>query len=65
MKNYIKELQSYRNREIEVFQKLNLEDLNMNFYTQYTEETSSFNTKVNQTSMDNRLNQIYKEQLEE
>ena len=28
MKNYIKELQSYRNREIEVFQKLNLEDVN-------------------------------------
>ena len=44
--------------------KFNLEDLNMNFYTQYTEETSSFNTKVNQTSMDNRLNEIYKEELE-
>ena len=28
MKNYLKELQGYRDREIEVFQKLNLDDVN-------------------------------------
>lgn len=33
-------------------------------YTKYVEEASSIDTEVNQTSMDNRLNEIYKEQLE-
>ena len=41
---------------------------NFNFddsiYTQYVEENSSINTKVDQTSMDNRLNEIYMEQLQ-
>lgn len=41
---------------------------NFNFddsiYTQYIEENSSINTKVDQTSMDNRLNEIYMEQLQ-
>ena len=43
--------------------KFNLESINMNFYEKQTETTSSI--EVNQTSMDVRINQIYKEQLEE
>ena len=42
--------------------KFNLESINMNFYEKQTETTSSI--EVNQTSMDVRINQIYKEQLE-
>lgn len=46
---------------IENSKKFNLDD---SIYTKYTEEASSIDTEVNQTSMDNRLNEIYKEQLE-
>lgn len=46
---------------IENSKKFNLDD---SIYTKYTEEDYSIDTQVNQTSMDNRLNEIYKEQLE-
>lgn len=46
---------------IENSDKFNLDD---SIYTKYVEEASSIDTEVNQTSMDNRLNEIYKEQLE-
>lgn len=44
--------------------KFNFDNLEDSFVKQYTEETSSTDIKINQTSMDNRLNEIYKEQLE-
>lgn len=40
----------------------NLENINMDFYEKTSKEASSI--EVNQTSMDIRINQIYKEQLE-
>lgn len=40
----------------------NLENINMDFYEKQIETTSSI--EVNQSSMDIRINQIYKEQLE-
>lgn len=46
---------------IENSDKFNLDD---SIYTKYVEEASSIDTEVDQTSMDNRLNEIYKEQLE-
>lgn len=42
--------------------RFNLENINMDFYEKQTEVTSSI--EVNQSSMDIRINQIYKEQLE-
>lgn len=42
--------------------KFNLENINMDFYEKQIETTSSI--EVNQSSMDIRINQIYKEQLE-
>ena len=42
--------------------RFNLENINMDFYKKQTEVTSSI--EVNQSSMDIRINQIYKEQLE-
>lgn len=44
--------------------KFNFDNLEDSFVKQYTEETSSTDIKINQTSMDDRLNEIYKEQLE-
>ena len=46
---------------IENSDKFSLDD---SIYTKYIEEASSTDTEVNQTSMDERLNEIYIEQLE-
>lgn len=48
---------------IEGNNNLNLENINWDFYEKSLEEVST--TEVDQTSMDIRLNQLYKEQLEE
>lgn len=37
---------------------------NLNFNLEESKEVSSINEKIDQTSMDNRLNEIYKEQLQ-
>lgn len=37
---------------------------NIDFFTQYVEEASSISDKVDQTSMDNRLNVLYEEELQ-
>ena len=42
--------------------KLNLDDIN--YYIENSMQTSNFETQVDQTSMDNRLSQIYEEELE-
>ncbi len=42
----------------------NLDNLNLEFGLENMQETSNMREEVDQTSMDNRLNQIYKEQLE-
>ncbi len=47
---------------IENSSKFNIEDIS---FSKYIEEVSSTDVEVDQTSMDNRLNDIYKEQLEE
>lgn len=44
--------------------KFNLDNLNLELGLEDIQETSSMREEVDQTSMDNRLNQIYKEQLE-
>lgn len=46
---------------IENSDKLNFNDIDLDFYT---EDTSSVSTYVNQSSMDNQLNEIYGEELE-
>ena len=50
---------------IENSSKFNLNNIDFNSYIEETQSTSSISEDVDQTSMDNRLNQIYKEQLEE
>lgn len=49
---------------IENSSKFNLSDLDLTSYVEGTQTTSSISEEVDQTSMDNRLNQIYKEELE-
>ena len=49
---------------IENSSKFNLNNLDLNSYIEGTQTTSSISEEVDQTSMDNRLNQIYKEELE-
>lgn len=49
---------------IENSNKFNLNNLDLSSYTEGTQTTSSISEELDQTSMDNRLNQIYKEELE-
>ena len=42
----------------------NLDNLNLEFGLENMQETSNMREEVDQTSMDNRLKQIYKEKLE-
>ena len=49
---------------IENSSKFNLNNLDLTSYVEGTQETSSISEEVDQTSMDNRFNQIYKEELE-
>lgn len=49
---------------IENSSKFNLNNIDFNSYIEGTQTTSSITEEVDQTSMDNRLNQIYKEELE-
>lgn len=46
---------------IENSDKFNINELDFDYYT---EEVSSISSEVDQTSMDNRLNEIYKEELQ-
>lgn len=46
---------------IENSDKFNFNNINLDFYTEDTESTSTY---IDQTSMDNRLNEIYKEELQ-
>lgn len=41
-----------------------LNNVNLNFYSEETKETTSISENTDQTSMDNRLNEIYKEELQ-
>lgn len=50
---------------IENSQNLNIDNFNIDEYIQSETEQVSTNTVVNQTSMDERLNQMYMKQLEE
>lgn len=49
---------------IENTDKLNLDNFDLNSYIEKTQKTSITSEKLDQASMDNRLNQIYKEELE-
>lgn len=49
---------------IENSSKFNLNNIDLTSYVEGTQPTSSISEEVDQTSMDNRLNQIYKEELE-
>lgn len=49
---------------IENSDKFNFNNLNLDSVLQDTKQTSSLGEEIDQTSMDNRLNDIYKEQLE-
>ena len=49
---------------IENSSKFNLNNIDFNSYIEGTQTRSSITEEVDQTSMDNRLNQIYKEELE-
>lgn len=49
---------------IENGNEFSFENINVNFDTDNVKATSSITERVDQTSMDNRLNQIYKEQLQ-
>ena len=49
---------------IENNDKFDLNNVSLNFYKEEIEETSSMSENVDQSSMDDRLNQIYKEELE-
>lgn len=49
---------------IENSSKFNIDNLDINSYIEGTATTSSLSEEVDQTSMDKRLNQIYKEELE-
>ena len=49
---------------IENSSKFNLSNFDLTSYVEGTQTTSSISEEVDQTSMDNRLNQIYKEELE-
>lgn len=49
---------------IENSSKFNLSNFDLTSYIEGTQTTSSMTEEVDQTSMDNRLNQIYKEELE-
>lgn len=44
--------------------KFNLNNLDLNYYVEEIQSTSSASEELDQTSMDNRLNQIYKEELQ-
>ena len=49
---------------IENSSKINFNKIDLNSYVDGTKTTSSISEELDQTSMDNRLNQIYKEELE-
>lgn len=49
---------------IENSSKINFNNIDLNSYVDATKPTSSISEEVDQTSMDNRFNQIYKEELE-
>ena len=49
---------------IENSDEFDLNNVNLNFYSEETKETSSISENTDQTSMDNRLNEIYKEELQ-
>lgn len=49
---------------IENSDEFDLNNVNLNFYLEETKETSSISKNTDQTSMDNRLNEIYKEELQ-
>lgn len=49
---------------IENSDKFNFDNLDFNSYVEETQTTSSTSEGLDQTSMDNRLNQIYKEELQ-
>lgn len=49
---------------IENSNKFNLNNVNLNFYSEETEETVTIDRKIDQSSMDKRLNEIYKEELQ-
>lgn len=49
---------------IENSDKFDINSVNFNFYSKEIEDVSSTSESVNQSSIDNRLNQIYKEELE-
>lgn len=49
---------------IENSDKLDLNNLDFSYYVEETQTTSGASESVDQTSMDNRLNQIYKEELQ-
>ena len=44
--------------------KFDLNDVNIDFYKEDSEETSSISKQIDQSSMNNRLNEIYKEELQ-
>lgn len=49
---------------IENSNKLNINNIDFNSYIEKVQTTSSASEELDQTSMDNRLNQIYKEELQ-
>lgn len=49
---------------IENSNKLNINNIDFNSYIEKVQTTSSTSEELDQTSMDNRLNQIYKEELQ-
>lgn len=49
---------------IENSDKFNFDDLDLSTYVEESQATSSVSEELDQTSMDNRLNQIYKEELQ-
>lgn len=49
---------------IENSDEFDLNNVNLNFYSEETKETTSISENTDQTSMDNRLNEIYKEELQ-
>ena len=49
---------------VENSDKFNLDNFNLNYCIEETQKTSSTSEELDQTSMNNRFNQIYKEELE-
>lgn len=49
---------------IENSDEFNLNEVSLDFYKEDSEKTSSMSAQIDQSSMDNRLNEIYKEELQ-